>query len=121
MRTSVLSSALGSGPVFQLAAEAPEATLAKECERLRTAFPYAAPGYFVSNAKVAGPLPGKRGEGMLPLRFERAREALLAAVVAELEHHVGAKRLTWPGVREPVVDLGPLGSLVLLPGPEPSA
>ena len=100
--SGVIASAMGSAAVLQDAAAPHHTSLRAECERLRDSFSQSASAYFISNSRVAGTQAGKRGEGMLPLRLERAREALLASVVAELEHRVGAKRLTSPEIREEV-------------------
>ena len=100
--SGVIASAMGSAAVLQDAAAPHHTSLRAECERLRGSFSQSASAYFISNSRVAGTQAGKRGEGMLPLRLERAREALLASVVAELEHRVGAKRLTSPEIREEV-------------------
>ena len=100
--SGVIASAMGSAAVLQDAAAPHHTSLRAECERLRDSFSQSASAYFISNSRIAGTQAGKRGEGMLPLRLERAREALLASVVAELEHRVGAKRLTSPEIREEV-------------------
>jgi hypothetical protein len=89
----VLDGAMGDANVRSDWMAAPCAELADECARLRTAFSQPFSAHAISNGMVFGTMAGKRGEGKLPIRFERARTAGRAAVVAELRDAVTPYRL----------------------------
>ena len=89
----VLDAAMGDFHVLADAAAPGCAEHGDECARLRAVFPSSAGPYLISNGSISGTSTGKRGEGKLPIRLERAREGTRDRVLAELTDAVTAFRI----------------------------
>ena len=97
----VAAAMLGDAAVRADAAAVEGADHAAECTRLRDSFGQSAQAYLTSSGKVFGSITGKRREGKLPAKLERARECTIQRIQQLLERAITPKRLDSEGAAQP--------------------